>query len=204
MGSQRISKYIVAFAQLGALNKVFHTRPFGRHALVNDSVNVYKVSHFSDMVADYRGYFKVDYNEIYLQFPAELWSAFLTEKIQLVPDDLIIELYKGWKTYWKVQDLKTKDQALSLEEFHIMSAAIQRGNPVLEAAKVNEEVFFPVIALTIKRLYANAGIFYADCVRMMTGRFSDHIGDGLLFVKVGPNDYPDDETYFVYTVDEDF
>jgi hypothetical protein len=204
MGSQRITKSIVAFAQLGVLNKVFHTRPFGRHALVNDSVNVYKVSHFSDMVADYRGYFKADYNEIYRQFPAVLWSAFLTDKIQLAPNDLIIELYKGWKTYWKAQHLKKNDQASSLQKFHQMSAAILRGSPVLEAARINEAIFLPVIALTIKRLYANAGLFYADCVRMMTGRYSDQIGDGLLFVKVGPKDYPDAETYFVYTVDEDF
>lgn len=103
IGSRKIADYIAAFAHFGGLNHTYHTRPFGRHALINDSIEIYQVSHISDLVADYRTYFKADYSEIYLQFPAELWDALLLEKFHLVPDDVIIELYKSWKSFWRGQ-----------------------------------------------------------------------------------------------------
>lgn len=204
IGSRKIADYIAAFAHFGGLNHTYQTRPFGRHALINDSIEIYQASHFSDLVADYRTYFKADYSEIYLQFPAELWDALLLEKFHLVPDDVIIELYKSWKSFWRGQLPNTSKQDKSLSKFHLMSAQIQSGATLIESVAVDEPILITVLALTVKRLYQNADLFYSDCVQLMTSSYVDQIGDERLFVKVGPEDYPDDQTYFIYTVDEDF
>ena len=47
---------------------------------------------------------------------------------------------------------------------------------------------------------------YRECVRIMTERFPDQVGDGLTLVKVTPEGQANSEkdTFFIYTVDEDF
>lgn len=202
-GKRQLSDYMQAFAHFGGLQKVFHTRSFGRHALVNDSVHVYKVSHFNDLLADYKSYFKADYKQIYTGFPAELWAVLLSEKIQVEKDDLVIELYQSWKIYWQGHpSSKGKDE--SLLHFNAMAAAFQAGGDLLETAQADAQTLIPVIALTVKHPYTNSADFFVECVHLMTQKYVDQIGDGLIFVKVGPEAYPDDQTYFIYTVDEEF
>ena len=203
-GKPPITDYIKAFAHFGGLNKVFHTRAFGRHALINDGVNVYQVSRFDDLLSDYRKYFKSDYYAIYTMFPAELWDSLLDRKVQLNSDDLIIELYKGWKTYWKGQVIDLEKQAASLTKFNEMTSQFQKNGRLLEAAEVDAPVMMPVIALTVKRQYNKSLEFLTDCAILMIERYRDQIGDGQLFVKVGPEGYPKEHTYYIYTVNEDF
>ncbi|WP_374950137.1 hypothetical protein [Mucilaginibacter sp.] len=203
-GKKPLTDYIRAFAHFGGVNNVFHTRSFGRHALVNDGVYVYQVSRFDDLLADYQSYFKGDYHAVYTVFPAELWASLLHDKIQLSSDDLIIELYKGWKAFWKKQELNAERQAASLAAFNEMILSFQKDGDLLEAADADAEVLIPVIAITIQRQYAKRKDFLMDCIKLMTFRYVDQIGDGQLFVKVGPEGYPDEHTFFIYTVDEDF
>ncbi|WP_345949217.1 hypothetical protein ABDD95_20435 [Mucilaginibacter sp. PAMB04274] len=203
-GKKPLNEYIQAFAHFGGVNKVFHTRSFGRHALVNDGVYVYQVSRFDDLLADYQSYFKNNHHAVYTMFPAELWASLLQDKIQLSSDDLIIELYKGWKAYWKKQELNTGRRAASLAAFNEMVLGFQNDGNLLEAADADAEILIPVIAITILRQYPKRHDFLVDCVRQMTFRYIDQVGDGQLFVKVGPEGYPDEHTFFIYTVNEEF
>jgi len=118
-------------------------------------------------------------------------------------EDLIIELYKSWKTYWQGQP-GPAGQDESLQHFNTMAAAFQAGGDLLETAQADAQTRIPVIALTVKHQYTKSADFFVDCIHLMTQRYVDQIGDGLIFVKVGPEAYPDDQTYFIYTVDEKF
>jgi hypothetical protein len=205
-GKRKLIDYIEAFAHFGGHHKVFHTRPFGRHALINDSINVYQVSHFEDLIADYQTYFKPDYLQTYTQFPADLWTTFLNEKIQLSTDDLIIDLYQSWKIYWKGQEKNEAAQITSFNNFNTLVENLQINTKTLieSATQLDEQTLLPIIALTIKKQYSKPKDFYADCFRLMTQQYEDQIGDGEVFVKVGPDGYPESQTFFIYSVDEKF
>jgi len=200
---RKLIDYIEAFAHFGGHHKVFHTRPFGRHALINDSINVYQVSHFEDLIADYQTYFKL---QTYTQFPVDLWTTFLNEKIQFSTDDLIIDLYQSWKIYWKGQEKNEAAQITSFNHFNTLveNLQINTKNLIESATQLAEQTLLPIIALTIKKQYPKSKDFFADCVRLMTQQYEDQIGDGTIFVKVGPEGYPESQTFFIYSVDEEF
>jgi hypothetical protein len=211
-----LNEYVEAFASYAPWeSKKFHTRPYGRHALVNDGTAIYQVSHFDDLLADYATFFSVDLGMVYVEFPAELWQIFLTEKITINSADFIIDLYKAWQQFWKSEAIlfKKKDiyQSAKSESYQKFNQLVEKFNgdtdSLLETAiKIDDTEFLTVIAIAIKLQYPQASEFYRECVRLMTERFPDQVGDGEMLVKVGPEDQPNSEnqTFFIYTVDEDF
>jgi hypothetical protein len=56
------------------------------------------------------------------------------------------------------------------------------------AVKLDETEFLPIIVIAIKLQYPQETDFYRECVRLMTERFPDQIGDGQELIKVGPED----------------
>ena len=211
-----INEYIEAFARCSCWDsKVFHTRPFGQHALVNVSTIVYQVSHFEDLMADYKGVFHNDPGLIYTEFPAELWAVFLAEKLTVSSTDLVIDLYRGWEHYWTFQRkwfdnplIYENAKSKSYRQFNrLITKYNEHPENILHAAiRIDETLFLPVIAMGIKMQYPLEDEFYRECVRLMTGRFPDQFGDGLTLVKDAPESQPDSEkhTFFIYKVDEDF
>lgn len=211
-----INEYIEAFARCSCWDsKVFHTRRFGQHALVNVSTIVYQVSHFEDLMADYKELFLNDPGGIYTQFPAELWEVFLAEKLAVTSTDLVIDLFCGWKHYWKFHCkwfenslIYEKAKSKSYRQFNrLITKYNEHPEKLVQAAsKIDEWLFLPVIAFAIKMQYPHEDEFYRECVRLMTERFPDQVGDGLILVKAAPEGQADSEnqTFFIYTVDEDF
>jgi hypothetical protein len=211
-----LTEYIEAFARYAPeANKVFHTRPFGQHALVNDGSYVYQISHFEDLIADYTVFFNAEPGMIYTEFPAALWSTFLQEKLDLSTEDLVIDLYSAWQFFWEKQVTWFNDNVLyesakaaSYRHFNRLVAIIEDGpDRMLEmATTLDETVFLPVIALAIKSQYAHEDEFFRQCLSLMSEKFADQFGDGLIFIKVAPDGYTLEEkhTFFIYSVDEDF
>ena len=99
-----LSEYVDAFANyIPWANQVFDTRTFGRHALVHDGSYVYQVSHFDDIMADYALLFSAEPEMIYRKFPRSLWAVFLKEKLNLTPENHVIDLYTAWQSFWEKQ-----------------------------------------------------------------------------------------------------
>jgi hypothetical protein len=211
-----LTDYIEAFASYAPrANKVFHTRPFGQHALVNDGSYVYQVSHFEDLAADYAVFFKAEPGMIYTEFPAALWSTFLKEKVSLSNEDLVIDLYQAWQLFWEKQvswfndnELYENAKAVSYRHFKRLVAMIEDGQDriVEMATTLDETIFLPVIALAIMFQYVQEDEFFRECVSLMSEKFADQFGDGLIFIKVKPDDHSptDKHTFFIYSVNEDF
>jgi hypothetical protein len=210
-----LTEYIEAFARYAPwANKVFHTRAFGQHALINDGSYVYQVSHFDDLIADYAVFFNAEPGMIYTEFPAALWSTFLKEKLSLSNEDLVIDLYRAWQLFWDKQvswfndnELFESAKAASYRHFNRLAAIEDGTERLLElAATLDETVFLPVIALAVKYQYAHEAEFFRECVSLMSEKFADQFGDGLIFIKVKPDGYSPAEkhTFFIYSVDEDF
>jgi hypothetical protein len=211
-----LTDYIEAFARYAPwANKVFHTRAFGHHALINDGAYVYQVSHFEDLIADYAVFFNDEPGMIYTEFPAALWSTFLKEKLSLSNEDLVIDLYRAWQLFWEKQVSFFMNDALyksakkySYRHFNRLVAITHDGpDRMLEmATALDQTVFLPVIALAVKYQYTHEDEFFSECVRLMSEKFADQFGDGLIFIKVAPDghDHAEKHTFFIYSVDEDF
>jgi len=211
-----LNEYVEAFARCSLLEgRVFHTRPYGQHALVNDGAAIYQVSHFDDLMADYATFFKVDLGMIYIEFPAALWQIFLTEKITINRVDFIIDLYKAWRQFWESEatlfEKKDVYQTAKSESYQKFNQLIEEfigdtGGLLETAIKLDDTEFLPVIAIAIKLQYPLEEEFYRECVRLMTDKFPDQVGDGEMLVKVGPEGpfNSENQTFFIYSVDEDF
>lgn len=154
-----LSEYVEAFARYAPWeSRKFHTRPYGRHALVNDGTAIYQVSHFDDLVSDYAAFFNAEPGMIYTEFPAELWQVFLKEKLNVTKDDFVIDLYRAWKQFWEPQtrwfeekNIYESAKADSYVQFNRLVESYNKDtDSILETAiELNDTDFLPVIAIAI-------------------------------------------------------
>jgi hypothetical protein len=167
------------------------------------------------MVAEYESFFSSDFGLLYTEFPGDLWEILLPKATAKSSDDLIIDLFQAWKLFWEHQTNLFEESEKyvvaknsSYQDFQQMVETVQNDpdNFLTKASNLDEVSLLPVIALTIRSIYPSITEFYKDCVRIMTSVFFDQIGDGEFFIRVGPNavPMPEDQIFYIYTVDVDF
>jgi hypothetical protein len=207
-----IKNYIDAFLKFsGANRKDIRHKPLDGHILIEYEDITYMISHTDDFIEEYKHYFeKESYDEIYTQTPHELWDYLLKETTSLGADELIVEVYRAWRVYWRAQRDEVvggerryemmKNEAFQELQVLFQTINIDMSNAISNANSINDIGLIPVIAMALYNQYENKAEFYEECVSYITEYGEDYLthGDTFEAVCIDENDESSDEWYYIY------
>lgn len=206
--------YLKAFLKFSNANlDELRYKTFDGHLLVEYDGETYMVSHTNDFKNDYKHYFeKNSYMEIYTQTPEQLWNYFLNEVSDLKIDDLIIEIFRSWQTYWVAQKDEIKGGEKRYErmrnESHqglqvfFKTLQINKTNAIKNTTAIDDTQLIPILAIAFYNQYNDhdKDIFYEKCIRYIIKNGKEIITDGDTFqcVRLHDESSNSDESYYIY------
>ena len=61
----------------------------------------YRICLYDDLLKGFKSYFLRDYTLIYTETPFALWEILFKRHHEITDDDLIIDIFNAWSTYWE-------------------------------------------------------------------------------------------------------
>lgn len=214
MHTHLVENYLIAFKKFAEVDdKDFLYKEMDGHVVVLFDGITYVVSRAEDLKADYKNFFeKRSYEEIYTQIPIELWNFYITEKTDVGTNDLILEIYKTWESYWTEErqkilgdeQRKNKMQDDSYENLKLFFRKLQmnRDKAVQEAEAINDVELIPIIAMALYNLTKdeNKESFFNECISYITKYGYDFLTDGDTFecILLADEKSYSTEGYYIY------
>jgi hypothetical protein len=211
-GDASQKNYLQAFLKFSNANlNELRYKPFDGHLLVEYEGETFMVSHANDFKNDYKFYFEhLSYSEIYTQTPEQLWNYFLNELCDLEIEDLIVEIFRSWETYWVAQkneikggkkryELMRNESFQGLQVF-FKTLQINKTNAIKNTTAIDDTELIPIIAVTFYNQYNDKDLFYEVCIRYIISNGKEIITDGETFqcVCIQNESSNSEECYYIY------
>jgi hypothetical protein len=209
-----LDEYKKAFIQFSeAREDEFLIKLNNSGALVLFEQKTYWVCHYDNLVSDFKTYFN-DYDLIYTETPLGLWEVIFQHHSEITQEDLIIDIYNAWKTYWNQQialyhkDIYKKHKAQSWEEFQLLIEKLKSepGNFIHNAARISDITLIPIIAIALRSQFKNEEDFYRECVSILIEEFPEDFSDDGNFdqMNLDSNSSNIGEAYYIYEIESNF
>lgn len=201
-GKHQTSDYIAAFCQYaGCEENEIQIKRLDGHGVVLYNNETFMVSHYDDLVDDYRSYFEREsYDEIYTQTHEGIFAQMLIDEVELTPNELITGIYRKWYVYWNKQKEK-----ISREEHYqtLRRESWEQLLILIETIKVNhlevvkngdalDLIFIPMIALVIRDQYEDPEDFYQVAIDILVENGANWLTMGDTFEEIFLGDDDDD------------
>jgi hypothetical protein len=188
-----LSNYADAFIKHARVSRNdFLLKSLCGQVLVFYNDELYQIARLNDLARTCQSLF--NRNDLAIAFPAELWQYFINSTVKPSTADLVIDLYQTQKHAW--------ENVYQVEEFKQFATDLLNRQPdslATIAGLDDDDEYLSVIARAIKALYKNEADFFSDCAGYMIRYFPQSIGNGKVFrVVTAP-----DDTYYIYSIDQD-
>jgi hypothetical protein len=205
-----LEKYTKAFIKFTDAGEDEFSISYNYEVLAHYEQKTYIISHYDDLLSEFKTYFSTDYTLIYTEIPFGLWEILFEKHNEITKEDLIIDIYNAWKIYWEreisvynnevIHELK----ATSWEEFQVLIEKIQSGpnNFIQNATNISDITLIPIIALALRSQFKNEDEFYNECMHIFIEEFPDHFGDDGNFdqINLDPNSSDINDAFYIYEI----